>query len=139
MENQDLTVGTKVVSAFSRYSTCKPHNGIVKAPPQPCRLTGKMKVIVEWSYWNQKKLEEVFTETLMLETEGIALWSKLEAEYKVVEEQVKVKMQEAANAVEEADRIADSAKMNLTEMHDAVQILHHAMDGAGWSTSSLNC
>lgn len=97
------------------------------------------KFFIKWEpSWQKPNPEEVDPAQLMTEEEAESTFNKLEEEYNVVADQVKAKMKEAANLLNEANEIADRANLNLSEM-DAVSPLLGAMRNCGWSTSGLSC
>lgn len=142
MEDKDLIVGTRVAKAFDRFNQYE--NDICKGEIigiGKCPMTGKPKYAVKWdeSWMNGLVPKESYAGDLMFEAEANALWSKLESEFKAVENHIKDKLQVAARAIAEASEIASGAKMDLSSMWEATRPLMNAMDEVGWRTSSLNC
>lgn len=142
MEDKDLIVGTRVAKAFSRFN--QHENDICKgeiAGIGKCPTSGKPKYAVKWDKdWMQGYVsKEPYADDLMSEAEANTLWSKLEAEFREVEDRVKSHLEVAAQAINDADKLATGANLNLNDMWKARALLFDAMDNAGWSTSSLNC
>lgn len=116
--------------------------GIVLADPRIDVITGEEKVYVQWDRtpWRGENPEEVVTQTLVLEGEGDAKYSKLEAEWNEAEAAVALKLKEAAKLIGEAGVIASAAGCDdLTHMYEAVRPLYSAMDSVGWNSSSFSC
>jgi hypothetical protein len=83
-----------------------------------------------------KRYEEA---DLMLEADAKSALNDLEDAFNKLQDELKVKIVEAANLIKEAGDIAEEHGEELAEMHDATDPLLSAMDNAGWRTSSLSC
>lgn len=77
-------------------------------------------------------------ELLLLESELPDKISKLEQEYQAIQESLKDKVKLAAKTIAEADAIARSVGMSLSETEFSYD-LYRAMSGAGWQMSSIGC
>jgi hypothetical protein len=119
------------ITRFNPNEDCVPY-GIVTA------VSSNGDCLVKWdSGWRSEKY--VSAAQLMSETESIAFHSKLEAEFKILKDQIVDKMKEAANAIKEAAALADTFECNLNKIDDVTDPLYRAMDSAGWRTSSFDC
>lgn len=139
MNADSCRMGTRV-ALVSKTQPC--HKGTVKGEVEPHKTHGHV-VIVEWDHG---ALQKVTLRSLITEAEGKdrdaqikAEEERLEAEWSLAEEQVKAKLQEAANALNEAAALAKKAGHDLLDMYDAAYPLMRAMDNAGWRSSSLSC
>lgn len=100
-------------------------------------VSAKGKITVQWDHG--ASYTGVASEFLP-EDEIKAKWSKLEAEFKEVESQVKIKVKEIAKGILEANKLAKKTGRNLADMYDVVYgDLYKAMDEAGWRTSFFGC
>lgn len=102
--------------------------------------------IVRWdknkfpSYGSKKQeVEEVDVADLTIETDAKAKVKQLDADFDVLEEKIKGKLQQAAELIGEAEAMADANGEMLSELHEATYPLMNALDNAGWATSSLSC
>ena len=100
-------------------------------------------LVVEWDNGNVQK---VTARSLMHESEAAAEEqkleeeaSKLEQEFEKARSRIAAKMDEAAQCLREATKIAEASGTELQSFYEEVRPLMRAMDAAGWSTSSLNC
>lgn len=98
------------------------------------------KVFVKWDgRWNTPPIEEVDLSSLVSEEEANQKISILEQEYDKVFQQVRAKVDSAAELLLEANKLATPTGTNLFEMYEAHRALIRAMDDCGWNTSSFNC
>ena len=148
MKKSDLRPGTKVIATLQypeeysddeeqivRYfpeSYSGPLIGVIRS-----QEASPGKVFVSWIEGERTgEEEEVDTKVLALASDQAAL----DAEFKVVEKQIKEKLTEAGKLVKEAHKMAQKAGAHsLESMYDAVRPLVHAMDDSGWRSSSWGC
>lgn len=135
IKKEDCTVG-KVVYLSGVYPPLS--KGKIVGPPNDKNL-----VIVEWEGGHLEKKDR---SKLLDEKTGAAEnqrlvdeKERLEKEFEQVEVECKNKLQQAANLIYEASKLAGSKGKELQDMYDAVSPLERAMDAAGWSTSSWHC
>lgn len=132
---------TRVMREFYRYENSRLlSRGVTTVDSVIDPLSGKEKTLVKWDrnhFSNQP--QEVYTDILILESEGDEKYSKLQKEFEALEEECKKKIEVAAEAIAEADRLASAKGYALSSMHEAVGSLIDAMGSAGWSTSSWSC
>jgi len=83
--------------------------------------------------------EEIQASNLMLESELKPKMTALEDEWNVLINSVKAKLEVAAKALDEAQKIAKDHNTHLNSLHDAVNPLFQVMSKIGWRTSSLQC
>ena len=105
-------------------------------------VTQKGQVSVTWdnAWINQTHFNKLYSpDELMHEEECRAILNALEEEFTAVEAKVRVKIAEAATAIEEANKLANTTGRDLHDMHESTRPLYRAMDNAGWSTSSFDC
>jgi hypothetical protein len=138
MDLKDCKIGTRVALLGDSYP-CK--KGSIKSKPEAHKLD--LVVIVEW---NDGCLQKIYTKNLVTEAEGVAEdirickeRERLENEWQKTEATVRLKMQEAADAVDEASRLTRKAGKDLSDMYDITSPLINAISDAGWSTSSWSC
>lgn len=84
---------------------------------------------------NEDSETEVDIKILMLESDR----SNIEQEFKKVSKDIKDKMKEAAVLINEAGKLARSARVPLGSMYDETRPLVNAMDNNGWRSSSWGC
>jgi hypothetical protein len=137
---KSLVVDARVVRAFVKFNPAYDilRGGVITADAQPDRISKKMKVVVKWD-GTYVSINEIAIEDLMLESEAKALVSKLEVQWQGIQERAKAKLEEAAKSIEDAVKIAKEGDIDLFDMYEATRPLLHAMDEAGWQTSSLSC
>jgi hypothetical protein len=102
------------------------------------------QVVVKWDppEWDRKRVMDpkiVPAKDLQLEAPLKASWSKMEAEFELLEKQVADKLKEAGKLLREANKIAKKSGRDLAEMYNAIDPLYSAMDACGWRTSSFSC
>ena len=97
-------------------------------------------ITVKWDK-NWAKDEVLEAEELMTEEAAKARWTELEKEFKEVEKQVAAKVKEVAKAIREANKLSRTVGRPLAQMGNDIiyRELYHAMDEAGWNTSSFGC
>lgn len=136
MFTKDARVSQKVTKSNVKHND-PPRKGTVIA------LTDDPnKVVVEWDKgWSSAKSEvaKVDVSGLMLEAAAAAEFDRLSAEFEKVEEAIRLVVQESADKLTEAMKMASAHGEELAELHEAVYPLLRAMDSAGWRTSSLHC
>ena len=120
------------------FDVARPRFGVVTAV-----IADTDKVTVSWDApeWDPKRVNEeiVSSKDLYLEAALKKAWSKLEADFAVIEQQVADKLKEASKLLREANKIAKKSGKELSEMYDAIGPLYSAMDACGWRTSSFGC
>jgi len=96
--------------------------------------------------WDNGHVQKVTARSLMSESEAEVEEqrlneeaTKLEQEYEKARSRIAAKIDEAAQALREATKIAEASGSELQDFYDEVRPLMRAMDAAGWSTSSLSC
>ena len=93
-----------------------------------------------WVKWIEGDFEEDEEEVSLKMLTPESARSEIEKEFKAATIQIKEKMQEAGKLVREAHKMALKAHaISLRDMRDAVDPLVHAMDSAGWRSSSWGC
>lgn len=80
-------------------------------------------------------IEEAQKEILRLEE----IESKIEAEFTEVRNQIKSKLEQAADLVEEALKLAKPFDKNLYDLQDEVRLLNLALNNNGWKSSNTGC
>lgn len=107
------------------------------------KLASQGKVFVQWEKrWDNDsdRLNEVNVKDLLLESEAKDKLSELEKEYQELENQILPKMKEIAKLIKESNKLAKKGGYeSLSEMYEVTGNLYHAMDQAGWNTSSWGC
>lgn len=97
-------------------------------------------VFVKWdSDWRKPNPSEADPSTLIPEAEADAKLSRLEKEYSDLAKQIHEKVTAAAAMLNEASALASASNLELSEMHDAVRPMMHALRNGGWRTSALHC
>lgn len=76
---------------------------------------------------------------LILEKEANIILSKLEEEFEVWANPIRIKIKEAAKSLEEANELAILNKKELVKLHSIVSPLIYALNNIGWETSSFSC
>jgi hypothetical protein len=139
MNPQDCKTNTRV-AMISKTQPCP--KGTIKSEVEKHPSHGQV-VIVEWDHGNIQKMT---LRSLITEKEGLAQDARikaeeerLETEWEKAQSQVGAKLQEAANAVNEAARLAKATGHELQEMYDATRPLMRAISNAGWNSSSMSC
>lgn len=133
--------GTRVMRDIYRYEDSRGlSRGVTTVDSVVDPLSGKEKTLVKWdrNYFSNQP-QEVYTDVLILESEGMEKHSKLQEEFEDLERQCRKKLEFAVEAIAEADRLASAKGYALSSMHEAVGPLVDAMGSAGWSTSSWSC
>jgi molybdopterin converting factor small subunit len=112
--------------------------GLVTPHPTPGDI-----VIVEY---DDGRIDKTAIKSLLSEVDGLAeqtrleeVGRKLEEEFAKVEAECTAKLNEAAELIREAGKLADDKGVDLQEMYDATRGIERAMDAAGWRTSSWHC
>lgn len=139
MNVADCKMHTRV-AMVSKEQPC--HKGTVKGEVEK-HPTLNHVVIVEWDHGN---LQKVSLRSLITEAEGKAQdtrikaeQERLESEWQKTEKQVAAKLQEAANAVNQAIELASKSGKELYEMYEEARPLMRALNDAGWNSSSMSC
>jgi hypothetical protein len=88
------------------------------------------------SYLNSKCFK---ASSLLSEEECKKHNNQLMAEFSEMHEKIKAQMKIAADAILEANSIAEDNNLELPNMHNSLGPLIGAMEDIGWSTSSLSC
>jgi len=100
-------------------------------------------LLVEWDkrpYYEKKNpIVKIEPSKLMLEEEADAKATEYELAFGRLEQEVAGKIRDAATLIEEASKIASANGESLDQLHDVTGPLVHAMDAAGWNTSSWGC
>lgn len=134
------------VSGFesgARVSTKPSLDGDGTAGGRPGTVIGPVPkspgmVMVEWDY-PAGEITKVSVTTLMTEAEAEAAKAKLEDDFEALQDQLRDKLQQAADLINEAQKEAQAHGHSLVDMYDATSPLMDALDEAGWRTSSLGC
>jgi methionine synthase II (cobalamin-independent) len=131
---EQATIGAVVFASGHKAPLAK---GKIAGP-----VTGNI-VIVEW---DDGRLDKRQLNSLLTEVAGSAEdkrlqdeAERLEKEFAEVEQVCKTKLQQAAQLVREAAKLADAKNVDLQDMHEATHDLEYAMEAAGWRTSSWHC
>jgi hypothetical protein len=98
-------------------------------------------ITVKWDkefVYMDKYNKTVAAKHLMLESECKEEYSRLEAEFQVLENEIKNKMEQAGKLLVEAHDLASEAGKDLAFM-DALSPFTNAIDTVGWRSSSLTC
>jgi hypothetical protein len=134
MKTKECKVGMHV--AF-KYSTQPCLKGIIKTE------VDHNTVIVEWEGGSVSKVEIKY---LLTKKQGLEYdlqlrekRTQIENEWSKTEPLIKKKIQEAANALDEANALAKGANKSLYDMSDLAEPLMESMRDAGWNSSSWGC
>lgn len=131
---------TRVMRDFARLQrSWQIECGVTLTDPVIDPLNGQEKVYVKWDRGYNPHPMEVYTAHLITEEEGKAKNSKFEEEYNKLEAEIRVKIDAATDAIDEAQKLAASIGMDLYGIDYANQALEGSMDAAGWNTSSWSC
>lgn len=151
MKKVKFAVGDRVAETFKRYEgeySDEPAKGTVVA------LGTNTSVMVKWDddWKNRPALSNYGDPTdevapisvnisgLMSEKEADEKFSKLEAEYNKVADEIKLKLKVAAQAIRDSNKLAKKLGIDsLHDMYDVHDSLYRAMDSAGWNTSGFGC
>ncbi len=127
-------VSEKVSKTNARYENPPPVGKVIAQTDDP------NVVVVKWDKrWAGDTVNKVKTSALMLEADAKAEYDRLSEEFSKLQTACRERVQEAANKLTEAVKMAEAGGQDLHEMYEAVGPLLRAMDAAGWSTSSLHC
>lgn len=135
MFTKDARVSERVTKSNVKHND-PPRKGVVIA------LTDDPnRVVVDWdkTNWGKSEVAKVDVSGLMLEADGTAEFDRLSAEFEKMQEAIHGVVQEAADKLTEAMKMAQANGEELAELHEAVYPLMRAMNSAGWRTSSLHC
>jgi hypothetical protein len=141
MKIEQCTVGAVVYRASTHAPLTR---GKIAGPPQ------NNLAIVEW---DGGTLTKVDINHLLTEADGLAEnkrltaenkrltdeKDRLEREFKKVQDECKSKMEQAATLIKEAAKLAQSHGQDIQDMYEVTRGFEHAMDEAGWRTSSWHC
>ena len=100
--------------------------------------SGKTPITVKWDDPNCGSDTSGPCQYYMLESKCKPIFSKLEAEFKVLDNEVRTRLEIAGKLLLEADKIAKQNYRNVAHM-EAAKPLTDAMEAIGWRTSSLTC
>jgi hypothetical protein len=141
IKDNQCTIGATV---YLTGKTAPLTKGKIAGPisQHPNQNVGKV-VIVEYE---SGELVKVALKALLSEGDGVLLEQtltseaeRLEREFAQVETEVAAKLNQAAELVREAGKLADAKGVDILEMYDATRGLERAMESAGWNTSSWHC
>lgn len=108
--------------------------GVVK------EILSDKQIRIEWDdeYLNGYPDEtDRYSSEVMTEDEANKVWSDLEAKFKQCQAAVAEKLKVAADAIAEAQKIAESYSYDLVDLDS--DTLESALGHAGWSASSWHC
>lgn len=125
------------------YTYTKPRYNEYDDKPQYGIITDILsdgRAMVKWDEeWQNTHAKPISVQRLVTESTLKAQYSELEQVFHKVEAEVQDKMKEAGQLILDAQNIAMAAGFNLKELSEATSALEHAMEEAGWQTSSWHC
>lgn len=133
MWNEDTQLDSNQNPKWTEYDG-GPVFGVVK------EILSDKQIRIEWDdeYLNDYPEEtDRYSSEVMTEDEANKAWSDLEAKFVACQAAVAEKLKVAADAIAEAQKIAESYSYDLIELDS--DVLEGALDDAGWRTSSWHC
>lgn len=141
MEEKDCIMYARVCKISDQTPFLR---GRIAGVPQP-QTSGGAIIIVEWdgaTDWPRKE----YIKLLVPEEEGLrqearlhSIEVQLEQEFERLRATIAIKLQEAADLVKEAGRMAAASNHDLYDLSGECRPILNALKDHGWSSSSMSC